>query len=148
MRWKCAPVASDERCDFWRAQVVSIASDCWHDGLGANGDCGPDRHSGAHEVSHPRRCVARRLSRHPDVLGQLAVKRIEHELDDDGGDVVGVYFYEPGAFVEQVLHPRERVRVLVGGFENHPFQHFNGRIVRAEGDSRAPLEQAERVLRV
>src|SRR3984957_12097881 len=28
MRWKCAPVASDERCDFWRAQVVSIASDC------------------------------------------------------------------------------------------------------------------------
>ncbi len=52
MGWKCAPVASDERCDFGRAQVVSTASDCWRDGKGANRDCGRDRHSGAHEVSH------------------------------------------------------------------------------------------------
>jgi hypothetical protein len=26
VRWKCAPVASDEHCEFGRAQVVSIAS--------------------------------------------------------------------------------------------------------------------------
>jgi hypothetical protein len=26
VRWKCARVASDERCEFGRAQVVSIAS--------------------------------------------------------------------------------------------------------------------------
>src|ERR1700704_6410706 len=33
-------------------KVVSIASDCWRDGMSANRDCERDRHRGAHEVSH------------------------------------------------------------------------------------------------
>ena len=128
---------------FRHDPVSREADDCI--GRGEGGGHEHALRPGGDGGGHPRRCVARRLSRHPDVLGQLAVKRIEHELDDDGGDVVRVYFYEPGAFVEQILHPRERVKVRVGGFENHPFQNFDGRIVRAEGHFRAPLEQAERV---
>ena len=60
MRWERAPVAFDERWDFGKAQVVSLASDCWRDGKGANRDCRRDRHGRAHEVSHQNRDVLAR----------------------------------------------------------------------------------------
>jgi hypothetical protein len=48
--WERAPVACDERRDIGKAQVVSTASGCWRDGMGANRDYRRD--GGAHEVSH------------------------------------------------------------------------------------------------
>jgi hypothetical protein len=48
--WERAPVSCDERSDFGRAQVASLASNCWRDGMGANRDYRRD--GGAHEVSH------------------------------------------------------------------------------------------------
>ena len=94
MRWKCAPVASDERCDFWRAQVLSIASDCWHDGLGANRDCGRDRHSGAHEVSHQNGDVLDRG--HSPLRGTSATNLIGPPHSGQGGGSTPILLSDSG----------------------------------------------------
>ena len=50
--WERAPVSCDERWDVGRAQVGSIASNRWRDGMGAKRDYRRDADGGAHEVSH------------------------------------------------------------------------------------------------
>jgi hypothetical protein len=90
----CAPVASDERCDFGRAQVVSIASDGWRDGMGANRDCWRDRHVGAHEVSHQNGDVFDRG--HSPLWGRSATNLMVPPHSGQGGGSTPVWLSGPG----------------------------------------------------
>ena len=84
----CAPVASDERCDFGRAPVVLIASDGWRDGMGANRDCWRDRHVAAHEVSHQNGDVLDRG--HSPLWGRSATNLMVPPHSGQGGGRSGV----------------------------------------------------------
>ena len=79
--WERAPVSCEERCDFGKAQVGSIASDCWRDGMGANGDYRRD--GGAHEVSHQNGDVLDRG--HSPLRGMSATKLMGPTHSGHGG---------------------------------------------------------------
>ena len=86
--WGRAPVSCDERWDVGRAQVDSIASDCWRDGMGAKRDYRWDADGGAHEVSHQDGDVLDRG--HSPPRGMSATKFMAPPHSGQGGESTAI----------------------------------------------------------